>query len=313
MASSIVVAVFFIGLNYGYRSHDSVNTECTDEFPSVEAELEAGLNTITEWFPAKAAMLRANKDDIIHYIANDTDPDKNSPLQKPMLIIPDIMPDDNQSSRVSEGLALLEAKPIVLATSSTCKEAVSTFFADLAGFVTGLLAFHLDPPKARTRRKWYKAIVLWLQKTASAANIQAFIEQIDKIVHAKGPKDMALQIWRAVKAALASGGSWLKRVFFSIVNFLRGKNWKALKTVVKMGAQVAVMFGNKKATFMIAATLPLLSNQSFAISGRDAWKSCRNPSLPMEYSTAEFETATKLEEKTSVDDAEEDISAEQED
>lgn len=291
MASSIAVAVFVVG-------RESVNATCTDEFPSVEADLGAGLSTITEWFPAKATLLLAHKDEIIHHIMNGTEPDSNSLLRKQMLIIPV----DNQSSTISKGLALLEddAQPIVLAAASTCQEAISRFFADLAGFLAGLLAFHLDPPSPKTKKKWYKAIVLWLQNTASADNIQAFVKQIDNIVHAKGPKEMAQRIWQAVRAAIARGGSWLKRVFFSIVNLLRGKNWQALKTVVKMAAEVTVMFGKKEATFLIAATLPLLSNQSFLSSGREVWKSCRKP-LPMEYSTAGSEAAAKMEEEASVE------------
>lgn len=276
---TLVIAMFVIGISCGYHAHRYANSgsageaDCTDEFLSVEAELALGLNTMTEWFPAKSALLHAKKDDIIHYIMNVTDPDENSPLQEPMLVVPA----DRQPSVMRRNLALVEddAQP---ADNSNCTVAVSHFFADIANFLTGMMKFILEQKLA-----FYVAILTWFQQSSTPDQIQALIGQVAEIVNSKGAKHRAQAVWKAVRAAMGGGGSWLKRVFDTVV--VDTENcWQATKSCVKMAAQLTVWFGGSSTVFLGAATFQLL-NTSIVSSGRETLRVCRNHLPPSEPSS----------------------------
>jgi hypothetical protein len=265
--SAFVVVAFVIGMVCGFTGRSE--PACSgDEFPSVQAELELGLNTMAKWFPANATTLHAKKDDIIHYIMDVTDPDEDSPLRQPMLVIPP----EREPSANSQSLTLL-AEP-----ATKCTEAISQFLSDFALFLIGLMKFIVEE-----KLRFYTAILTWFQKNITPDQVQALIKQIGEITQPGGVKDRAKAMGLVMRDALERGATWVKLIFDSVVMQYRKNPWKATKICVKMAAQFTVWFGGGFKAFLGSASFQLLNNHSMISSGKSALRTCRNASTKLAY------------------------------
>jgi hypothetical protein len=265
--------------DWGSNASPHAGLACNSDHLSVAHELEAGLNTVVEWFPAEAAhVIRANKEEIVMRIANFTDPPKSSVLRKLVFA----RQDSNMLLAFSRNSTLLSSRRLqggtktVTQPSATngCKWAVSDFVCDLIHFVTGFEEFYI--PEKST---FCVALLHWLETTQSERDFEKLRSQVIDFNHARGAKEKAKVTWEILKRTWRSGGGFMKFFFRWVIEKHTKQDgsrdsWAIIKSCVQMAAQLSMWFLDGLFAFLGSMTFQIMSARSLIENGAKAMHVC---------------------------------------
>eukprot|EP00427_Karlodinium_veneficum_P017757 CAMPEP_0169142754 /NCGR_PEP_ID=MMETSP1015-20121227/45152_1 /TAXON_ID=342587 /ORGANISM="Karlodinium micrum, Strain CCMP2283" /LENGTH=467 /DNA_ID=CAMNT_0009209509 /DNA_START=61 /DNA_END=1461 /DNA_ORIENTATION=- len=284
-----MIVFFFSGAACGYliplwrheRVQDSGGVaSCQEqEVEDVEDELEAGLDVILKWFPARAERIRERRYEIINHITSLTDPDANSSLRN-LRLLPwrrKRKPSKMESTRSNLSIIRrLHGRPremVVWENSTNCTLAVATFVSALLEFVTGFVRFGIPDKHAinvalllwigemNTRFQYFKSTILY--------------QKIVAFVFERNTRRKAEAIWVILKDAWDTGGGWLRFVFDYVVE--NGSDpWQILKFCIKFAARLVMWFAKGPAHFVGGIIFQLLNAKDMVTAGMKVMTMCNS-------------------------------------
>lgn len=217
----------------------------------VRANLMSAVDILAESVPGESGSLKKNKNDIIDFLMNYSDPKPHSHLLA-VQFSKDIGTDGGLSEPGLQSPRL----------NDTCKNHLVTVMADAVSVIAGLLSFNI-PASMLSYDSWVKA------NPQAANGILVNTEAFQKAVT---PKDKAVAFFALIKKVFTSQG------FSQLWNAMRNSLttwWQWVKLCVTMVAQLALWFASDSAAFMAQLTFALLSETQLVIDSDMCVKACR--------------------------------------
>ena len=199
--------------------------------PTKEQYLKA-VDTLAEWFPENAALLKRNRDTIIDCILAGTKPPPGSPLAASGKL---------QSGAGEEGQGALQAQSV-----SPCVEACLVVTLDVILFVFGLVGLHVSNQERLTRA---------LLREMGEDTLRGLARAIHNFSTADGALAKAKALFTLMGQIYNAGG------FKAAIKVIKDEmtTWEWIKTGVIAVAQITAWFATDGIAFIAEAALSIMS------------------------------------------------------